>query len=140
MQNFHSSAVELNGRAVLIKGQSGSGKSSLALQLILLGAKLIADDQTEVFLEQNKVFLRAPASLPNGLEIRGIGIVKAPFCEKAQLKFVIDLSQCESERLPNPLGRRINILGYSFPFYFFQDIKDPANAIYALLEFGLLEV
>ena len=140
MQNIHSIAVAVNGKAVLIKGQSGSGKSSLALQLILLGGKLIADDQTEVFLEQKKVFLRAPVSLPNGLEIRGVGIVKAPLCKKAELKFVIDLSQCEKERLPNLSTQGINILGYSFPFYFFQDIKNPAHAIYALLEFGLLEV
>ena len=140
MQNIHSSSVELDGKAVLIKGRSGSGKSSLALQLISRGANLIADDQTILFLEQNRVFLRAPDSLPKGIEIRGLGIVNAPLCEKAELKFVIDLSQRESERLPNPSGRNINILGYSFPFYFFQGIKNPANAIYALVKFGMLEV
>jgi len=140
LQNIHSSSVELDGKAVLIKGRSGSGKSSLALKLILRGANLIADDQTEVFLEKNRVFLRAPMSLPNGIEIRGVGIVNAPRCERAELKLVIDLSHCERERLPSPSVRSINILGYSFPFYFFQGIKNPADAIYALIKFGMLEV
>ena len=137
---MHSSSVELDGKAILIKGDSGSGKSSLALKLIMLGANLIADDQTEVFVEKKQVFLRAPAKLPSGLEVRGVGIVKAPTCKKAVLDLVVDLSQVEENRLPKPFDRTINILGYSFPFYFFQGINDPANSIYALLKFGIAKV
>ena len=140
MENIHSSSVEFDGHGVLIKGQSGSGKSSLALKLIMLGANLIADDQTTVFIEKNKVYLCAPPSLPRGLEIRGVGILNVPVCAKAQLKLVIDLSTIEKKRLPNLSERRINILGYSFPFYFFRGINEPANSIYALLKFGLLRL
>jgi len=43
---LHASCVCLEGRAVLIRGASGSGKSGLALQLIALGAALVADDRT----------------------------------------------------------------------------------------------
>jgi len=132
--------VELDGKAVLIKGASGSGKSSLALNLIILGANLIADDQTTVFIQKGKVFLRAPTSLPTGLEIRGVGIVHVPHCEKAALKLVVDLSDFENKRLPNSVDRSIDILGYSFPFYLFQGIKNPANAIYALLKFGIMKL
>ena len=60
--------MELDGKAILIKGESGSGKSSLALKLISLGANLIADDQTAVFLQKGQVFLGAPNSLPAGLD------------------------------------------------------------------------
>ena len=140
METVHSSSVELGGKAVLIKGKTGSGKSSLALKLIMLGANLIADDQTNIFSEQGRVFLRAPTSLPSGLEIRGVGIVKAPICEKAELKLIVDLSQVENQRLPKLEDRRINILGNSFPFYLFQGIKEPANSIYAILKFGTLEI
>lgn len=140
MENIHSTAVELNGKGILIKGRSGAGKSALALKLIMLGAKLISDDQTTVFLEQKRVFLCAPASLPIGLEIRGLGIVDAPNCKKAELKLVVDLSKTEGQRLPSLIEKKIDILGYSFPFYFFQGINDPANSIYALLNFGIIEI
>ena len=140
MENIHSSSVELDGKAILIKGESGSGKSSLALKLIMLGAKLIADDQTTVFINKGEVFLRAPSSLPFGLEIRGVGIISPPRCKKAKLKLVIDLSEVETSRLPSLHERRIDILGYSFPFYFFQGIKEPASAIYAILKFGIVKL
>ena len=139
MENVHASAVELDGLGVLIKGKSGSGKSRLALKLIMLGANLIADDQTTVFTEKNQVFLQAPVSLPLGLEIRGVGIVNAPTSKKAKLKVVIDLDNRESKRLPYS-KRSINILGYSFPFYFFRYLKEPANSIYALLKFGIADI
>ena len=132
--------MELDGKAVLIKGESGSGKSSLALKLITLGANLIADDQTTVFIQKGQVFLEAPNSLPAGLEIRGVGIVRVPICKKASLKLVVDLSKHENKRLPNSIDRNIDILGYSFPFYLFQGIKDPANAVYALLKFGIMKL
>ena len=45
-QSVHGTCVEINGEAILIKGDPGVGKSSLALQLIDRGALLIADDQT----------------------------------------------------------------------------------------------
>lgn len=140
LENVHSSSVELDGKAVLIKGKSGSGKSELALKLIVLGAKLISDDQTTVFIYNNHVYLRAPKSLPSGIEIRGVGIVNVPKIKKAQLRLVVDLSQVEKKRFPSPENSMINILGYSFPFYFFRGIKEPANAIYALLKYGTIKL
>ena len=41
---FQASAVAINGRALLIEGEPGAGKSSLALALIDRGAQLIGDD------------------------------------------------------------------------------------------------
>ena len=140
MKNVHSSSVELDGKAVLIKGESGSGKSSLALKLIMLGANLIADDQTVIFMKRNNVFLRTPETLPRCLEIRRVGLINVPFCSEAELKLVVDLSKSETERLPNSKNTKINILGYSFPFYRFQGIMDPANSIYALLKFGIVKI
>ena len=83
--------------------------------------------------------MRAPPSLPPGLEIRGIGFVNPPICKKAALQFVVDLSEIENDRLPNSVERNINILGYSFPFYLFQGINNRGNSIYALLKFGIMK-
>lgn len=45
---LHASCVALDGRGLLILGPSGSGKSALALELMALGADLVADDRTEI--------------------------------------------------------------------------------------------
>ena len=46
---LHATAVAIDGRAVLLRGASGSGKSDLALRLIDAGARLVADDQSELY-------------------------------------------------------------------------------------------
>ena len=53
---LHASCVAINGQAVLLAGASGTGKSDLALRLIDHGAQLVADDQTELSL-QNGVLI-----------------------------------------------------------------------------------
>ena len=45
---MHATCVHINGSGVLIVGRSGSGKSSLAIKLLALGAKLVADDQCKL--------------------------------------------------------------------------------------------
>jgi len=102
---FHASAVALDGAGVLILGPSGSGKSSLALELIALGAELICDDG--VWLADGR--LRRPASAPALIEARGIGLLNAgPLREDVPLKLVIDLARAEPERLP---PRRMAVIG-----------------------------
>ena len=44
----HGTCVDLDGRGILLRGPSGSGKSDLALRLIDSGARLVADDQVVV--------------------------------------------------------------------------------------------
>ena len=48
-ETLHASCVAINGRAVLIEGRSGSGKSDLALRLIDQGGVLVSDDQAPGF-------------------------------------------------------------------------------------------
>ena len=45
---MHATCVDINGSGVLIVGRSGSGKSSLAINLLALGSTLVADDQCEL--------------------------------------------------------------------------------------------
>ena len=52
----HASCVAVQGRGVLIRGASGAGKSALALQLMALGAKLVADDQTILTRKDGAIF------------------------------------------------------------------------------------
>tara|TARA_B100001123_G_scaffold393801_1_gene474058 strand:+ start:1967 stop:2419 length:453 start_codon:yes stop_codon:yes gene_type:complete len=70
----HASAVNWHGRGILIKGESGSGKSSLAIALLAQGAHLIADDQVQLHQEDGQLFASAPERLYGLIECRGAGI------------------------------------------------------------------
>lgn len=99
---FHASAVAFSGKGVLILGPSGSGKSSLALALMALGAALISDDGVWVdTIEPGRAMLHRPKTAPLLIEARGVGLLRAgPICEKAPLALVVDLSREEPDRLP----------------------------------------
>jgi HPr kinase/phosphorylase len=96
--------VAVDGKGVLIIGPSGAGKSSLALQMISLGAVLVADDQTEVFLQDDRPHLRCPAKLAGLIEARHVGLLRAPTVKTAPLHLVVDLAQTETQRLPERHG------------------------------------
>lgn len=70
----HGVFMNIFGLGVLLTGESGVGKSELALILIDRGHQLIADDMVEFFSSHQKVVGRAPQSLQNLLELRGLGI------------------------------------------------------------------
>ena len=57
---MHATCVDINGSGVLIVGRSGSGKSSLAINLLALGSKLVADDQCELVKNNNNFRIFKP--------------------------------------------------------------------------------
>lgn len=114
-QILHASCVASRGRAVLILGQSASGKSALALQLMALGAQLVADDRTELRREGDQVIADVPAAIRGLIEARGVGILRADPAGATPLALVIDMNRIEQDRLPVPrstalLGRRLPLL------------------------------
>lgn len=101
---LHGTCVDIKGHGVLICGAPGSGKSSLALQLIDRGATLICDDQTLLSLENDTVAAHSPPSLRGIMEVRGIGLCSFPFQDKSFLKLCTEICEGEElERLPDPL-------------------------------------
>jgi serine kinase of HPr protein (carbohydrate metabolism regulator) len=99
----HGTTVALEGEGVLLRGPSGSGKSDLALRLIDGGARLIADDQTELTRVADGLLARSPASIAGRMEVRGVGILRVPTVPSALLRLVIDLVAPDRvERLPEP--------------------------------------
>ena len=113
-QTLHATCVSVDGRGLLIMGPSGAGKSALAIQLLALGAKLVSDDQTALWVEEGRIHARCPASVINGLiEARGVGLLHAPTVESTVLALVADLSKTEQDRLP-PF-RKVTIMGCELP-------------------------
>lgn len=110
MTNIHASCIRLNraGAAfgapvkagVLILGESGAGKSLLALTLIAAGAKLVADDRVELFVRNGRLMARAPANIRGFIEARGVGIVEIPSVRDAAIALVVKLTDARIARLP----------------------------------------
>jgi serine kinase of HPr protein (carbohydrate metabolism regulator) len=103
---LHASCVAIGGRAVLLSGRSGTGKSDLALRLIDRGAVLVSDDYTEVRRRDRTLYATAPARIVGRIEVRGIGIVDMPHLAEAEVALLIDLDGAV-ERMPEAATRRL---------------------------------
>lgn len=97
----HASCVAFGDAALLIRGPSGSGKSSLAFELISLGAVLIADDRVVLQRVGGQIKASAPDALAGMIEARGIGILRAPETT-GMLQAIVSLDRLERDRLPEP--------------------------------------
>ena len=71
--SLHATAVSIDGRGLLIIGPAGAGKSSLAAQMIVAGAGLIADDLVMLRRHGGDLHLARPTDATASLELRGIG-------------------------------------------------------------------
>ena len=69
------SCVAIGGRAVLIEGEPGSGKSSLALALIDRGAVLVGDDGVALEARGHQLWALPPPTIAGLIELRNIGLV-----------------------------------------------------------------
>jgi HPr kinase/phosphorylase len=102
MTNVHGTTILL-GRSgeilgappdtgILLLGESGAGKSDLALRLIERGAILVADDRTQLFMRNGRLTGKAPEGLEGLLEIRGVGILELPRAEEARIDLAVLLA------------------------------------------------
>lgn len=118
----------------MILGPSGSGKSSLALQLMAWGADLVADDTTR--LERVGDLLHAsPVPATRGLiEARGVGILRAASVSRATVVLAVDLGEMETERLPP--RRRVSLLDREIPLILRSNAPHFAAAVWHCLKAG----
>lgn len=104
----------MGGLGVLLRGPSGSGKSDLALRLIEAGGRLVADDRTDLALDNGALVASSPGAIAGKLEIRGLGIVALPSVARTRVGLAADLvSPAEIERLP--AARHCAYLGVEIP-------------------------
>ena len=74
---------------ILLLGDSGSGKSDLALRMIERGAILVADDRVDLSVFEQKLFAAVPGTIAGLLEVRGAGIVRMPSESRAQIMLAV---------------------------------------------------
>jgi len=117
-------------RAVLLRGPSGAGKSDLALRLVGAGARLVADDQTDLARQGNQLIASAPERIAGLIEARGIGIVKLgrdQTVRRAAVVLLVDLAPPERiARLPEPASE--NVLGVDLPVVSLAPFEASASA------------
>lgn len=99
--------------AVVISGASGSGKTSLALELMAMGARLVSDDQTVLHLEQDLLIATAPETIRDLIEWRGIGLLPVTALPRAQVVVWMDMDRKTTARLPEPAWQ--DVLGVKVP-------------------------
>jgi HPr kinase/phosphorylase len=73
---LHGVLVDVYGIGVLLLGESGTGKSECALDLVTRGHRLVADDVVEVIRESDGIIIgRGPGRIRHHMEVRGLGII-----------------------------------------------------------------
>ena len=124
----HAVLMDILGLGVLIVGESGIGKSECALDLVLRGHRLIADDTVEIRRRAESVLIGAcPELTRHHMEIRGLGIINirdlfgvASTRSSKRVEFVVQLERWES-------GREYERLGLDDQFYDVLGLRVPMN-------------
>ncbi|WP_340586737.1 HPr kinase/phosphatase C-terminal domain-containing protein [Erythrobacter alti] len=106
------SCVAMRGRAVLITGAPGSGKSSLALALLDRGGELVGDDGVSLEWDGERVVASPPPNTEGLIEIRNVGLLEVPVTS-AKVAIIINLTH-DAERLPLGHGQAL-LLGREIP-------------------------
>lgn len=126
IDSTHGVLISVLGKGVLITGDSGMGKSEIALELIKRGQILVADDRVDCARIHNEIIGHAPELLEGMLEIRGIGVIDvakmfgaSALLNKVKIDFVISLEKFDSSMEYARVGieeqQTMRILGVEIP-------------------------
>lgn len=137
MTIHRATAIAIGGRAILIEGPPGSGKSNLALALIDRGAVLIGDDAVTLVQRDGRLLASPPPNIAGLLEVRNLGLLPFPACRDVPVALVLRLTG-EAPRFIDKAGQT-TVMGTSLPLVELWP-DNPTNALkaeLALKHYGL---
>jgi len=126
-KSIHGVLVEVYGLGILITGESGIGKSETALELIMHGHRLVADDVVEIHCVSGNILLGTGANkiIAHHMEIRGVGIINVTHLfgvgairDRKQIQLVVKLVEWDSKANYDRIGledQYMDILGVNIP-------------------------
>lgn len=137
-ETIHASCVAIDGRAVLLHGLSGTGKSDLALRLIDRGAVLVSDDYSVLRRIDGDLVASPPANIAGRIEVRGIGIVAMPNIPEARVALLVSLDS-PPPRMPDAEPPVRRLAGVAIPVVALSALEPsaPLKVELALREFGI---
>ena len=112
-QVHQATCVAINGRAVLIEGPPGSGKSSLALSLIDRGAVLVGDDGVALEPRGGQLYASPPPNIAGLIEVRNLGLLEFPTVGDVPVALVVRLD-ASAERFIEA-AERVELGGVELP-------------------------
>ena len=112
----HATALIIKESGILIRGKSGSGKSSLALNLINeaknigLFSRLVSDDRVRLFATHDALIALPHPVIEGKIELRGIGVMPIDYEKSCVLRVVIDIDD-NPPRMPEFANETVEISG-----------------------------
>ncbi|MBN1411446.1 MAG: HPr kinase/phosphorylase [Spirochaetales bacterium] len=126
-QTVHGVLVEVFGVGILIRGDSGVGKSEIALELIERGHRLVADDAINIRCVSGNILFGKGASvvISHHMEIRGLGIINITHLfgvgairDEKRIQLVVQLEEWDANKIYDRIGSEetTDILDVKVPF------------------------
>lgn len=108
-----ATCVAIGGRAVLIEGEPGSGKTSLALALIDRGAQLVGDDGVLLEHMGERLLARPHPNTRGLIEVRNLGLLPFPVRDEAPVALVLRLDPTAPRFIER--AEQVEIAGVTLP-------------------------
>jgi HPr kinase/phosphorylase len=119
--SIHATCVVVGEAGILIRGEAGTGKSTLARAIVDFAsgagrfARLISDDRTRIAQRHGRLVAQVVPAIAGRIEARGVGILCVAHEPSAVVRLVVDLTKTEPLRLPAPEDQTIVLCGVVVP-------------------------
>jgi serine kinase of HPr protein (carbohydrate metabolism regulator) len=136
----HATALVIGESGILIRGEPGTGKSSLALDLIATStrdgrfARLIGDDRLMLTSAGGRLIARPHPAVAGLIERRGLGLTPIEAIPAALIRFVVDLTADAVPRLPEPETMVTTLAGVTLPRLLLGPGAERSSHVLAALE------